>query len=125
METARAQIGAFNEKWGARGCADAAEVVLPTNFDEIYFLADAWGKNGNSQEIKLFVEIPFDSAWADSLPRVLDALATQQIGFKLRTGGVVASAFPTTEQIARAIVAPGTRRANEMHGGLASPVAEI
>lgn len=110
FETTRAQIETFNEKWRARGCADAAEIALPANFDEIYFLADAWAKNGETRQVKLFVEIPFDSAWTASLARVLDALAAQNIGFKLRTGGIVASAFPSTEQIARAIIACRERR---------------
>ncbi|TAH49571.1 MAG: hypothetical protein EYC68_16795 [Chloroflexota bacterium] len=105
FETTRAQIETFNERWGARGCADAAEITVPSNFDEIYFLADAWTKNGNARQVNLFVEIPFDSAWTANLPRVLDALATQNIGFKLRTGGIVAAAFPPAEQIADAILA--------------------
>jgi ribosomal protein S9 len=105
FETTRAQIAMFNARWDVRGCVDAAEIAIPGNFDEIYFLGSAWVKNADSQKIKLFVEIPFDSEWAESVPRVLDALATQHIGFKLRTGGVVASAFPSTAQIARAIIA--------------------
>ncbi len=105
FETTRTQIETFNARWAGQGCVDAAEIMIPTNFDEIYFLGGAWAKEGKTQNVKLFVEIPFDGEWADSLPRVLDALAIQNIGFKLRTGGIVASAFPTTEQIARAIIA--------------------
>ena len=42
---------------------------------------------------------------ADSAPATIAALAGTGAGFKLRTGGVTADAFPTDEQIARALVA--------------------
>lgn len=98
LETTRAQIETFNAKWGAQGGVDAVELVLPDGaapFPNITFPKD----------VACFFEIPFSAEWSNNLPRVLDALATQNIGFKLRTGGVVASAFPSSEQIAHAILA--------------------
>lgn len=102
----REQIETFNAKWGARGRVDAAEMALPDgtleNLETRFFTENGFP---SFQNVFLFVEIPFDDACGDSLPRVLDALAAQNIGFKLRTGGIAASAFPTTEQVARAICA--------------------
>ncbi len=42
---------------------------------------------------------------ADAAPATIAALAGSGAGFKLRTGGVTADAFPTDAQIARALVA--------------------
>ncbi len=99
LETTRKQIDAFNRKWGARGCADAVEITLPADLTQFEFL------NDSAKNSARFIEIPFNAQWSMNLPCVLDILTTQHIGFKLRTGGVVALAFPTTEQIAQAIVA--------------------
>lgn len=49
---------------------------------------------------KIFLE-----ASPNDAPRVIAALAGSGIGFKLRTGGVTANAFPTGRQIASALVA--------------------
>lgn len=46
----------------------------------------------------------FWEAAADDAPQVIKELAGSGAGFKLRTGGVTADAFPTGEQIARALV---------------------
>ncbi len=99
VDTTRALIDAFNEKWGARGYVDAVEITLPADLAQFEFLNDA------PKHSTQFIEIPFHAQQSMNLPRVLGILAIQNIGFKLRTGGVVASAFPTTQQIAQAILA--------------------
>lgn len=98
FETTRAQIETFNARWSARGCVDAVEMVLPEA--SAPFANIAFPKN-----LACFIEIPFNAEWSTNLPRVLDVFAAQNIGFKFRTGGIVASAFPSTEQIAQAILA--------------------
>lgn len=58
-----------------------------------------------------FVEVPFDiTDWAETVTTVTQALAAHNtthpdrpLGFKLRTGGVAASAFPSPAQVAHAI----------------------
>ncbi len=50
--------------------------------------------------LNLFWEAP-----ADEAATTIEALAGSGAGFKLRTGGVTAEAFPSGEQIARALVA--------------------
>lgn len=59
-----------------------------------------------------FVEMPIDEHWRRNLQSVLEGIehlntAAQRpaIGFKLRTGGLEAKAFPTSEQIAEVISA--------------------
>lgn len=62
--------------------------------------------------LRAFVEVPapLDTRWESATVAALDALAahnaTRQpaLGFKLRTGGLVAEAFPTPAQLALAIV---------------------
>lgn len=65
--------------------------------------ADALNKNG----ITIFFECPFGEGWdvrAEKLLRALRKVKDKHVGFKLRTGGVTSDAFPTTEQVAWAIM---------------------
>ncbi len=50
--------------------------------------------------LRIFWEAP-----ADAAPATIEALAGGSAGFKLRTGGVTADAFPSAEQVARVLVA--------------------
>lgn len=53
-------------------------------------------------------KLPAQTFWeapADAAPATIAALAGKNVGFKLRTGGVTADAFPRDEQIAAALVA--------------------
>lgn len=58
----------------------------------------------------VFYEITLDEAWRENMEMTISTLAQHnqqnghRNGFKLRTGGVVASAFPTVEQIAHALI---------------------
>ena len=113
-----ADIRAFGDSCKA-ATVDMYEVALPassltdkfTANDIVTRAADALNKNG----ITVFFEAPFAVAqdkpfgegWemrADKLLRALRKVKDKHVGFKLRTGGVIADAFPSTEQIAWAIV---------------------
>ena len=60
--------------------------------------------------LSAFYELPFDTNWGARLAESITALAAcnqkqvEPVGFKLRCGGVVADAFPSVEQVARAII---------------------
>lgn len=87
--------------------ADMYEVALPASSltdkyranDIVTRAADALNKNG----ITVFFEAPFGAGWeerAEKLVRALRKVKDKHVGFKLRTGGVTADAFPLPEQVA-------------------------
>ncbi|MBL8062761.1 MAG: hypothetical protein JNK32_07075 [Anaerolineales bacterium] len=93
------------------GIVDMFEVALPaaaladkfTANDLVNRAADALNKNG----ITVFFEAPFGDGWqtrAEKLIRALRKVKDKHVGFKLRTGGVTADAFPSIEQVAWVIV---------------------
>lgn len=60
----------------------------------------------NQNGLYVFFEAPFGEGWqarAEVLMRALRKLKDRHVGLKLRTGGVTADAFPSTEQVAWAI----------------------
>ncbi|MBA3960279.1 MAG: hypothetical protein H0X40_00040 [Chthoniobacterales bacterium] len=68
----------------------------------------------------------FWEAPADAAERTIAALAGSAFGFKLRTGGVIADAFPTDAQIARALVASAKHRVPiKFTAGLHHPVKKF
>jgi hypothetical protein len=103
-------IHAFRETHGAAVIVDMFEVALPTSaltdstqaHDLIKESSDILNKNG----ITVFFESSSGEDWqprAENLIRALRKLKDRHVGFKLRTGGVTADAFPSTEQVAWAI----------------------
>lgn len=111
-------IYAFRKNHGIGVLVDMFEVVLPASalgdnsstIDLVNEAADVLNKNG----LIVFFEAPFDTAqgkpfgegWqvrAEKLIRSLRKIKDKHVGFKLRTGGVTADAFPSTEQVAWAI----------------------
>jgi len=103
-------ILSFRETHGAAVIVDMFEVALPTSaltdstqaHDLVKESSDILNKNG----IAVFFESPFGEGWkarAENLIRALRKLKDRHVGFKLRTGGVTADAFPSTEQVAWAI----------------------
>jgi hypothetical protein len=103
-------ITSFRESH-SNSSVDMYEVALPassltnkfTANDIVTRAADALNKNG----ITVFFEAPFGEGWEDrveKLTRALRKVKDKHVGFKLRTGGVTADAFPSIEQLAWAIV---------------------
>lgn len=103
-------ILAFRKLHGESVVVDVFEVALPATtlsggsvaHDLVKKAADILNKNG----LTVFFEAPFHDGWqerAEKLIRALRKIKDKHVGFKLRTGGVVAEAFPSTEQVAWAI----------------------
>lgn len=104
-------IRSFSAAHGLRIITDVFETAIPSSsFDDQYALnalvkqtADMFNING----ITVFLEAPFGDGWqmrADTLFYALRKVKDKHVGFKLRTGGVTADSFPSTEQVAWAIV---------------------
>ncbi|MCE9646753.1 MAG: hypothetical protein K8S20_12205 [Chloroflexi bacterium] len=107
-----ADVLTFRDAHGTRVAADMFETALPapelTEFPRALALvtrsADVLNKNG----LTVFFEAPFEENWqerAEILIRSLRKIKDKHVGFKLRTGGVTAEAFPTADQVAWAILA--------------------
>lgn len=90
---------------------DMYEVALPASSltdkfsanEIVTRAAEALNKNG----ITVFFESPFGEGWegrTEKLLRALRKVKDKHVGFKLRTGGVTAEAFPSPEQIAQTII---------------------
>lgn len=104
-------IQSFRKAHGEKAIVDVFEVALPSSalndaaaaHDLVKASSDILNKNG----LTVFFEAPFGEGWqmrAENLIRALRKLKDRHVGFKLRTGGVTADAFPSPEQIAWAIV---------------------
>ncbi len=102
-----ADIRSFCEAHDSHVSADMFEVALPTSAlsdkftanDIVTRAAEVLNKNG----ITVFFEAPFGDGWdgrVQKLTRALRKVKDKHVGFKLRTGGVIAEAFPSPEQIA-------------------------
>ena len=102
-----ADIRSFCEAHDSHVSADMFEVALPTSAlsdkftanDIVTRAAEVLNKNG----ITVFFEAPFGDGWegrVQKLTRALRKVKDKHVGFKLRTGGVTAEAFPSPEQIA-------------------------
>ncbi len=107
-----ADIHTFRELHGAGVVVDMFETPLPpfamtdqssTN-DVVNKTADALNKNG----LTAFFEVPFGEDWqvqAEKLIRALRKIKDKHVGFKLRTGGATPDVFPSSGQVASAIMA--------------------
>lgn len=90
---------------------EALEVVLPERSSEretydapIGQFAAAAQQTG-MRDVPAFVEMPRDRAWSELLPGTAFALARHRLNAKLRCGGVVPEAFPTSVEVAGFIAA--------------------
>ncbi|MDQ6808650.1 MAG: hypothetical protein M3Z64_04395 [Verrucomicrobiota bacterium] len=105
VASAAESIAAFNKANGATASVDQLEMPVAAGVD-----ADSLAEASaalSALKLAAFVE-----AHTDEAERTIALLAEQReagsgvnVGFKLRTGGVIASAFPSSVQIARALVA--------------------
>lgn len=99
-------IAAFRAAAGKSAVIDTFETRIPdpaveNAADSAQLLAQRCGE----ARLRPFAEVAFSGEWRAALPRIAQTLAQHHVGFKLRCGGVVADAFPTSEQIAAAILA--------------------
>jgi hypothetical protein len=103
---------------------DQLEMPLPRHAD-LNLLKDAGSIVGN---ITAFWEAPVDAAshTIDLLAQYNYSAGNLCFGYKLRTGGVTADAFPTSAQIARALVAPAKHQVPiKFTAGLHHPVRQF
>ncbi|MFL6569798.1 MAG: hypothetical protein ACJ8HQ_11790 [Chthoniobacterales bacterium] len=122
LHSAAKTIRDFQSRHGAIATVSQIELPLATQpgatFAQTYEALDGL-------QVQLFVEAP-----ADEAERVIAGIAdyhraktAARFGFKLRTGGVVASAFPSSMWIARALVAAAKHRVPiKFTAGLHHPV---
>ena len=124
------ELQAFCQRHGPRVSVDVLEAPLPPHITAPQMrdlLERALGTiaHFNPTPVRLFFEIPPAADWRAQAQLALEALARypSDMGFKLRTGGVVASAFPNVEQVAWAIAACRTHGvALKCTAGLHHPV---
>jgi hypothetical protein len=118
------KIFAFNAQYGATASVTQLEMALPS--EPGASLADT-NRALAGLDVPIFWEGNVDDA-ERSIGFVAENRATGagRFGFKLRTGGVVASAFPSSVQVARALVAAATLRVPiKFTAGLHHPVRQF
>ena len=104
VDAAAAAIRAFGQEHGAVATVTQLEMPLPPDID-VHALAAA---RDSLEALPAFWEAPASAA--ESMIAVIaehnaSASGARPFGFKLRTGGVTADAFPSSAQIAAALVA--------------------
>ena len=125
LKAAMNTVRSFSERHVGVAKVTQLEMPLPPNADAAV-LAEAGGI-GASSDVQTFWEAP-----ANQAEETIDLLADYNlkdsdlpVGFKLRTGGVTADAFPTGQQIARALVAAVYSRVSiKFTAGLHHPVRQ-
>ncbi len=124
LKTAAAAIRAFNAEHEGVAAVTQIEMALPAQPG--VHLAEA-----NAVLADLSLPTFWETA-ADEAERTIDFLSerrrtgTGRFGFKLRTGGVIASAFPSSIQIARALVAAVAKKVPiKFTAGLHHPIRQF
>jgi hypothetical protein len=119
MET----IASFRATYGGRASIEQFEMPLPADFAADTL--DGIRSHVLDSALNTFWEAP-----ASGAEKATELIANnnsdqpgRKLGFKLRTGGVTADAFPSSAQIATALLAAGTRRVPiKFTAGLHHPV---
>ncbi len=119
FQTALAKaVEAIGSLAGARPAVLVEQFEMPLPPGAIPESLGAAGGILREAALKIFWEAP-----AERAPETIEALAGGSSGFKLRTGGVTADAFPSSQQIAQALVASGRCRVPiKFTAGLHHPV---
>jgi hypothetical protein len=119
-----AAIDRLHRVHGSRVRVEQLEMPLPSELDETLFNDAEYALAGFS--LKAFWEAPVAQAEG-----VIAAIAAHRrtggsFGFKLRTGGTTAAAFPTTAQVAEILVASATHDVPmKFTAGLHHPVRQF
>jgi hypothetical protein len=125
LGSTRAAIGLFMARHGATASISQLEMPLPAGFGAELFK----GAHAIIDDMKLnaFWEAP-----ADAAERTIKLIAehnrapAQHFGYKLRTGGVTADAFPSSDEIAAALVAAAKHHVPiKFTAGLHHPVRQF
>ncbi|MCM3771430.1 hypothetical protein M3225_13235 [Priestia aryabhattai] len=104
-------VRAFHNEYKRNIKIDICEIPLPPHIPDralLQTIAKATDKSG----LQTFCEatMPLDRDWKSKILETLDIIAAHNnesdllLGFKLRTGGVTAEAFPTSQQVATVLV---------------------
>ncbi len=126
VKKAKDAINGFNLRHGASASISQMEVPLPASAPLECLKKDV----GAFSELALPV---FWEASVDDAERTIAIIAEKRqtehqpnLGYKLRTGGVIASAFPSCIQVARALVAAAKRQVPiKFTAGLHHPVRQF
>lgn len=122
LKTAMETIRFFSGQHVDLVVIDQLEMPLPADVD-LALLNEARSTMGDLQ-LRVFWETP-----ADDAERAIALLAqadVQAFGYKLRTGGVTQDAFPSSQQIARALVASAKHQVPiKFTAGLHHPVRQF
>lgn len=111
-----AAIEAFHRRHDGNAVADVMEVRLPAALlvaktQPLVSFLERVNEQLQHAALDVFFEIPLDDTLPEVLPPILEAFAAfnaahgTTLGFKMRTGGTDASAFPSTALVAEAITA--------------------
>lgn len=114
------EIAAFTKKMGAAAVITSLEIKLPWQTQDAQAIVKALNSGARlisaavPDEVNVYYEIPRSNNWMTDVALFTEAIATHNThfdaktrynkgGFKIRTGGVEASMFPTVEEVASAI----------------------
>jgi hypothetical protein len=96
-----ADIRAFRETFAGQVTVELFEVTIPASAPDV---AIACIETLNAHSLIAFLETAPGEGWQNRAEQLIHALhGREQVGFKLRTGGVTPEAFPSPAQVAWAL----------------------
>jgi hypothetical protein len=126
LKIAADKIRSFSAQHGDLVSIRQLEMALPHNVDLGTLAKARLALEG--LKLQAFWETPVDSA-GEAIPLLAEHNSTagaRSFGYKLRTGGVTADAFPASPQIARALVAVAKQRVPiKFTAGLHHPIRQF